>query len=205
MELRITIDENRSTEYHSIFNGTKTITIGIYPIISISIIRPSEINSEGSREKGQWNPNDILGMTKYNLPIFIQELSDIQQSLKLPEMYTYKGEKLELNEELALKTRRVFVIGNVTLELIAVVISQLDETRVEGIKMKFNNEDSKVLLTVNDIESLLYSLKNLDVDNLSLLLYQDFITKPDKIQVYDSTTLNPKIDILPKLDELPAF
>ena len=53
------------------------------------------------------------------------------------KVHTYHGKRLELNEEVAAKIRRVFMIGNVTLELSAVVVVQQDESRVEGIKVKF--------------------------------------------------------------------
>ena len=91
------------------------------------------------------------------------------------------------------------MIGNVTLELSAVVIVQDDESRIEGIKMKFNNEQSSVLLTLNELTSLIYNLDHLDVDSVALMLYMNYITKPDKPTTFDSSSLQqPVVDILPK-------
>lgn len=198
VEVRITVDD-RGSEYVSDFNGNKSASISLMPIIGVSITRPSEIDENGKRVRAPWNPNDSLGMTKYNLPILVEELNGIQEDLKTIDLYTYQGKRLELNEEVAAKIRRVFMIGNTTLELSAVVIVQPeDDKRVEGIKMKFNNEQSSVLLTLNELSSLSFTLQNMDVDSLAMLMYLNYITKPEKPTLFDSSTLSPKVDILPK-------
>ena len=144
-EVRITVDD-KGAEYVSNFDGNKSTSISLFPIVSITLTRQGETDGEGNRVRAPWNPNDNLSMTKYNLPVFLNELIGIQQGMKIPELYTYQGKRLELNEEAAQKIRRVFMIGNTTLELSPVVIIQGDDTRVEGIKMKFNNEQSSGIL-----------------------------------------------------------
>lgn len=198
-EVRITIDE-RNAEYASTFEGSKTTNIVFYPIVTLSIVRTPSTDENGNKIKAPWNPNDSLGMTKYNLPILLRELKEIEKDMKIPELYTYHGKRLELNESIAEdKVRRVFMIGNVTLELSAVVIVQDDETRIEGIKMKFNNEQSSVLLTLNELTSLIHNIGNLDVDSIALMLYMNYITKPDKPTTFDSSSSQqPIVDILPK-------
>lgn len=136
-------------------------------------------------------------MTKFNLPIFTQELEGIIQDMKIPELYTYHGKRLELNEEVAGKIRRPFVVGNVTIELSAVVIIQ-DDNRLEGVKLKFNNEQSSVLLTLNELSSLCDNLKKLDVDTISMLLYINWINRPDRPKTFNRLDSTPKVDILPK-------
>ena len=197
-EVRINID-NRGFDYTS--NNTadgKYTSLSFYPIISISLIRPSERDETGKTIRAAWNPNDNLGMTKHTLPIFLRELSGIQEDLKIPELYTYTGKRLELNEEEAAKIRRVFNIGNIVVELSAVVIIKPeDDTRIEGIKMKFNNEQSHVLLTLNDIESLRFDLTTMDVNSLAMLMYLNYITKSDKPINFNTNTLKTDIDITP--------
>ena len=200
-EVRITV-EDRGSEYTSNFDGNRSTSINLFPIVTIALIRQGETDDNGNKVKAPWNPNDSISMTKYNLPIFIHELTAIQQDMKIPELYTYQGKRLELNEEIAQKARRVFMIGNTTLELTSQVIVQpSDDSRVEGIKMKFNNEQSSVLLTLNELDSLVFNLKNLDVDNIALLLYLNYITKPGNTKSFDNTTLSPKVDIAPKTSE----
>lgn len=198
-EVRITIDE-RNIEYSSLFEGNKSTSIVFYPIVTLTMVKASSTDENGNKIKAPWNPNDSLGMTKYNLPILVRELKEIEKDMKIPELYTYHGKRLELNESIAEdKVRRVFMIGNVTLELSAVVIVQDDESRIEGIKMKFNNEQSSVLLTLNELTSLIYNLDHLDVDSVALMLYMNYITKPDKPTTFDSSSLQqPVVDILPK-------
>ena len=202
-EVRITVDD-RGAEYASSFDGNKSTSITPFPIVSITLTRPGEVDDNGNKVRAPWNPNDNLSMTKYNLPVFVHEMSAIQQDMKIPELYTYQGKRLELNEESAQKVRRVFMIGNTTLELSPVVIVQADDSRVEGIKMKFNNEQSSVLLTLNELDSLVFNLRNMDIDSVALLLYLNYINKPVGTKNFNANALTPKVDITPKPSEFKA-
>ena len=73
---------------------------------------------------------------------------------------------------MAEKITKKFKVGNNYVELTPVVISLLDDTRVEGIKLKINNEESTVLLTVNDIESLAFTLTNSQFDLIVINLFK---------------------------------
>ena len=199
-EVRITVDD-KGVEYTSSFDGNKSTSIRIFPILSITLTRASEVDDNGNRVRPPWNPNDNISMTKYNMPIYIHELVEIQQSMKIPELYTYQGKRLELSEEVAQKVRRVFMIGNTTLELTPVVITQADDSRVEGIKMKFNNEQSTVLLTLNELDSFIFNIRNLDIDSIAFLMYTNYITKPHAPKTFDNKILTPKVDIAPKESE----
>ena len=175
-ELRITIDE-RSAEYNSQFDGGRSTNIALFPIIAVAITRPNEIDEKGNKIRAPWNPNDSIGMTKFTFPIFINELKAMMRDMKIPELYTYQGNRLELNTKISEKYRHVFMLGNTAIEFSPVVITQPDETKVEGVKLKFNREESSVLLTLNELEALLYNLNSLNVDLLSLQLYKTYITK----------------------------
>lgn len=197
-EVRITIDD-RGVEYTSSFDGNKSTSINLFPIVTITLTRPGEIDENGNKIRPPWNPNDNLNMTKFNMPIFLNELIGIQKDMKIPDLYTYQGKRLELNEEVAQKIRRVFMVGNTTLELSAVVIiNSADDSRVEGIKMKFNNEQSTVLLSLNELESLAFNLKSLNVDSIAFALYLQYVSRPNNAKVFNANTLTPKVDIAPK-------
>lgn len=201
VEIRITIDEKGGEYISTTSAGDKSSSISFFPIVSLNIVRPSEIDESGMRKKVPWNPNDSLGMSRFNLPIMVRNLKQIQADMKIPELYTYQGKRLELNEAIAEKIRNPFPIGNVIVELSAVVIVQPDDTRVEGVKIKFNNEQSAVLLTINELEVLTYNLDHLDIDSVSLLMYLNYITKPNHPTEFTDETLSPKVDIIPKADE----
>jgi hypothetical protein len=199
VDIRLNVDETRSSEYISNIDGNKSDSVALYPIISISIIRQNIIDESGNRVRAPWNPNDSLTMTKFNFPIFVSELESLSKDLLIPELYTYTGKRLELNEEVAAKVRRVFMIGTMTIELSPVVISN-DDSRIEGIKVKFNNEQSSFLLTLNELTALQYTLEHLDINVLALLMYNSFIE--DKNIVKAGANLNaPVVDIQPKFDE----
>lgn len=197
-EIRINIGD-RSPEYTSESVSGRNTSITLYPIITLSITRAMEIDEEGRKMRPRINPNDMLSMTRYQLPLLIDELNHIENDMKTPELFTYQGKRLELNEEIGKKVRRVFMIGTVTLELTAVVITQQDESRVEGIKMKYNNEQSTVLLTLNDLRSLIFTLEHTDIDNVSMSLYKLFGNSKDTKKVYTPESLQvPVVDIPPK-------
>lgn len=203
MEIRITADDTRSPEYTTMRDGDKYINLNLAPVVGISLLKNGDIDENGNRIKLPWNPNDHITMTKYNLPILYEELHGIQQDMKKPKLYTYQGNRLELNETIAEDIRRVFMIGNTTIELSAVVIIQTDETRVEGIKMKFNNEQSSILLTLNELSSLVYNINHIDMDVIAINMYHSFISRSNKND--SSTTVNVdfplppvNVDIVPK-------
>lgn len=198
VEIRISIDD-RGGEYMTSFDGNKSTSVTFFPIISMSLTKPAEMDDNGNKVKAPWNPNDTLGMTKFNLPIMYNNLKAIQEDMKTPDLYTYHGKRLELNEEAAMKVRKVFLMGNTTIELsTVVVINTADDSRVEGVKIKFNNEQSTVILTLNELDSLIYSLGHMDVDSISFLMYLNYISKPEKPRTFDASTLTPKVDIAPK-------
>lgn len=194
-EIRITFDPSQS-EYNSSYEGGTSTSISLFPFISITLTRPSEVDENGKFSRGQYNPNDTLTMTKFTLPIFIRELTAICNDMRIPEMYSYTGSRLDLNDTEAEKARRVFMIATTTLELVPVVIEQLDDTRVEGVKMKFNNEQSSVALTINELDALVYNLNHLDPDNLALQLYTSNTHKDTAKANVDKP--KPYVDIAPK-------
>ena len=148
------------------------VALKLYPLITLSIVRPYEMDESGVRRRLNWSPNDSLPLTKYTLPVFLKEFLDIKKDMEIKELYSYIGNRLELNENLAEKITKKFKVGNNYVELTPVVISLLDDTRVEGIKLKINNEESTVLLTVNDIESLAFTLTNSQFDLIVINLFK---------------------------------
>ncbi len=205
VDVRISVDDRFSAMFSSTYDDAKNTSITIYPSIGVQLLKPGGVDENGKVVRAPWNPNDNLGMTKYNFPIFVNELAGIQQDMKTPNLYTYQGKRLELNEEVAAKIRRVFVIGNMMIELSAVVITQDDsvegvDARVEGIKMKFNNEQSSVQLTLNELNSFVWNLEHTDIDTLCMLMYLNFVNKPTHPRNFDSAGAiapKPEVDIEP--------
>ena len=185
-ELKISVDD-RGAEYAIAYESGKSTTIGIFPIISIVIARQPEIDDSGNRTRPAWNINDSLGLTKFTLPVFIRELKGMEKDLQISDLYSYQGTRLELNTEVAQKVRRAFMLGNMAVELTAVVIEQSDERRIEGIKMKFNNEQSTVLLTLNELTALIYNVEHINVDDLTLQLYLAYIERKKSVHTREST------------------
>ena len=194
-DIRISVDD-KQTEFNSVYDGGKSSALMLFPFIALQILKFNEVDENGRRSRQQWNPNDTLTMTRYNYPILIRELTAIMNDMKIPEMYSYTGSRLDVNVEAAEKARRVFMISNATLELVPIVIEQQDESRVEGIKMKFNNEQSVVALTLNELDSLLYQMNHTDIENLAINLYNRFASDGSVSDI--DMNKQPIVDIQPK-------
>ena len=194
-DVRVTVDETSRAETKSTYDGGKSTSMILLPMINIQILKPLEIDENGRRFRPAISSNDSLGLTKFNLPAFISELKGIYNDMKIPDLYTYRGDRLDLNDKAAEKIRRAFIIGRTSIEFRAVVIEQPNETgsinRLEGIKMKFNNEESSVLLTLREIESMLWVFNHVDIDNIVLTMYLNLIDR----NAYEYK--KPVVDIVP--------
>ena len=202
-EIRITLDD-RSVEYHSQYEGGSGVSIRMTPFITLNITRPSEMDENGRYIRPPFNPNDSLTMTKFNLPVFLENLNGIIEGMKTKALYSYMGKRLELNAELAEKVRRVFTIANTIVEMAPVILLPDDESRIEGIKVKFNNENSSFSLSINEMQSLAWNLNHLDVDNLAFALYRAYANPAQnpmsKENSYASNIPKSTVDISPKTD-----
>lgn len=199
VEVKLNIDDR--SMFESTYNDIMSTSLTLYPVIGVSIIRPPVVNDDGTRSRAVWVANDNLGMTKYSMVKFINELSEMRKDMNTPELYTYQGKRLELNETIAASKRRPFMIGNTAVEFSPQVIVQEDESRIEGIKMKFNNESSAVMLTLNDMDALEHNLRNTNVDILSLMMYKGFMKSDKQKTSFDPTSFQTKVDIKPKESE----
>lgn len=195
-EIRITVDD-KSAEYGSLFDGGKATNITLYPVINIQLLKAStgELNDAGLKTRVPWDPNDSIGLTKFSLPIFLNELKDFQEGMKTPDLYTYIGTRLELNEEKANIVRKVFMVGQTTIEFCPIMVEQTDGTRIEAAKIKFNTEKSSVVLTLNELTAFSYNLDHLDIDSITFMMYNHYIQK-DKT-VYRNVKQASDIDIAP--------
>lgn len=192
-DIRITIDDSSRAEVSSTYNGGKSTNIILLPMINIQILRPKEVDGNGGRFRPT-SANDSIGLTKFNFPTFINELKAINEDMKTPDLFVYRGDRLDLNDKVAEKVRRAFIIGRTSIEMRAVVIEQNGDSgvqRIEGIKLKFNNEDSTVLLTLREVESMIWIMDHTDIDGLVFKMYTDFIER--NVREYQK----PVVDIQP--------
>lgn len=194
-ELRITV-EDRQSEYRSMFDGGKATNLTLYPIVHVQLLpnQASEVNDAGLRTRVPWDINDSIGLTKFTLPIFINEFKEFYESMKTPDLYSYRGERLELNDSVATKVRKVFIISTTTIEFTAAVLVDQNNTLLEGMKMKFNNEKSSVLLTLNEMTAILYNLTHLEVDALSLMMYTHY-ARTNETDIKSNARKAPVVDI----------
>ena len=65
-----------------------------------------------------------------------------------------------------------------------------------GSHVKFNNEQSSILLTLNDLDSIIFNLNHIDVDSIALLMYTNFVKRGEINSSFNNIKQN--VDILPK-------
>lgn len=206
LDVKISFDSTRGnldSDYTSPVDGNVYTTVNIFPLVLLSIVRSSEIDDTGNRQKAPYNQNDNLGMTRWQFPMFVSELGMMWDAMRTPDLYSYVDKQLVVNDELAESVRRVFLVGrNMVVEMVPVVIVQPDDSRVEGIRLKFNNEQSVVPLTLNDIECLLLTMRSLDIDSVCLALHVNYIRDREQVSGGTEPTVvgpfHPTTDIKPK-------
>lgn len=196
VEVRASINDAYPATKHSVYEGGENSQLTLLGALTVQIIHPRTNNESPP----QWNPNDTIMLTKYYIPIFYRELKAIYDGMHTPNLYTYTDNRLELDPKLGESIRRVFTVGmKTTIELSPVVISTMvgaEEQRVEGIKMKFNNEDSTVLLTINDLYSLMWNINHTDIESVVIGMYEIFV-KTGETSTKQLELPKPKVDILP--------
>lgn len=199
-ELRLTVDTAKAIAYSSVYEGGKSTNIAMMPTVVLSITREAERDDDGRYVRPPWNPNDNIPLTRYHVPLLLQEMKAIYKDMQIPEMYKYHGDRLELNDTLAAKARKVFVIGSTTIEIAPVVIQRDETNSIEGIKIKFNNESSSVVFTLNEFYSCIYQLDKLDIDMLITWMFDRYV-EADAKEPYLRVARAPKkpaiVDIEP--------
>ena len=171
-EIRVTINTEGTMRTESTYSSANSegYTLNLAPLYQITIIRRNDSESGVPPVR---NMSDSISLTKYHMSIFLDNLTAVYNGLKIPSMYGYDaGNKLQLNEVEATKIIKIFKVWNTAIEMAPVVILNSDDTRMEGIKLMFSNEESMVLLTLTDIEALMFGMNNADMDAVAIGLFQ---------------------------------
>lgn len=184
IEMRMIIDSNDKYKPGLKINiaegGDEYLELKLFPVVNLNIFREILV-VEGIPQRRDFNPNDNVMLTKYNLPLFLDNLNTIIKDFQTPKLYHYTDGRLELDSKLAESIQKKFIISQKLIIFTPVVINNTandgNESQLEGIEMKINTDESTVLLTLNDMSSLSYILNKLDIDSLSIQLYTNFIKK----------------------------
>lgn len=196
VEIRASISDAYPASRHNVYEGGKSSQFNLLGALTVQIVRPRTDDGGGQ----SWNPNDTIMLTKYYIPIFYRELKAIYDGMHTPNLYTYTDNRLELDPKLGESIRRVFTVSQKTMvELSPVVITTMvgaEEQHVEGVKMKFNNEDSTVLLTINDLYALMWTIDHVDVESIVMGMYEIFV-KTGESSTKQPELPEPKVDIVP--------
>lgn len=196
MEIKLIVEDNKSEYINS--SGEDTFaTIRLFPMITLGIVREVQRDDTGLIIKQPFVLSDTLTMSRYTLAIFKSEFEDIFRLIKEKDVYTYHGKRLELNEKIVEEIRKVFKISRNVVEIMPTLLISPDDMdeKIEGVKLKFNNENSSVLLSINDMIALIETMNNISIDTITTWMYKEF--KNAKPGTYPPASFK-EIDIIPK-------
>lgn len=148
------------------FSGNDYLKITPYPFVNI------DITSKMDKNEG-WSSNRTFNLNRRELYIFIGKLHQLHSIFINEKSLFYYDEKhiLQVNKELAYKSRQYVVCGNKTILMQPCVVENEDNHELyEGIFLSINSIDYFTYLTYGDISYLLYELKNINMSDLTMQL-----------------------------------
>lgn len=176
MEIKLILDNDRSSEYINSSTDGTFATVRLYPMITLSIVREIQRDESGMIIKQPFVLSDTLSMSRYTLAVFKSEFEDLYRLMKEKDVYTYHGKRLELNEKIADEIKKLFQLSKTVVEITPTLLISPDDIdqKIEGVKLKFNNEASSVLLSINDMTALVETMNNISIDTITTWMYKEY-------------------------------
>ena len=196
-----------------VYNGNNYTNISPHPFLTI------DISSWMDKNEG-WSSNNSFNLTRRDNFNLIQRLSRLYSRFtKIEDLFYYDhNDKLMVNLELSEKYKEVVVCGNKTILMQACVVEDSNtKLKYEGIFMSINSIDYFSYLTYSELEFLIYELKKIDFNSITLQLINSYLlTKseekkelklPEKPPVVETKTeeiVDNKVRIgIPKPNTIP--
>lgn len=182
------------------FNGNEYITLNPHPFITIDI-------SDTFTKTEEWNSNRTVTLNLMSKMVLESMLSTMITNFKIKDLFYYQNNDLRVNQELAKKLEKVFVIGNKTCVLRYAVI-QDDKTQdgpYEGVIFMINKAENFCYLTFDEIQFLFYTLRSINLYDLCfnvLNYYQTLDIKDDDYDI-DENLLLEEVEKLPPPNRVP--
>ena len=180
------------------FNENDYIKLNPHPFIII------DISDSMGKQKDSWNPNCYITLNQLSKMKLESKLLTIINNFQVNDLYYYtKYDKLEINKKVEeALTPPPFVIGNKTCSIRYTTIrdDSNKDVEYEGIIFMINSPDNFCYLTIDELSLLYYTLRNINMYELSLLMMTYYETiKPTIIS--DEVTLKPDI-VNEQVDEI---
>ena len=148
------------------YNGNKYTNLTPHPFLTI------DITSKMDKNEG-WSANNSVNLTRRDCFNFVQRMTRLYTKFtKITDLFYYdNNDILVVNKELSEMHKEVFVCGNKTILLQACVVDDSkSKLKYEGIFLSINSIDYFSYLTYSEMEFLIYELRKVDFNSLTMQL-----------------------------------
>ena len=203
-------EKSRSLDVVKTFtiSGNDYIQLNPHPFITIDIS-----DTLGKRQKDNWNPNLYVTLNAASKLKLETKLTAVIKNFQVNNLYYYsRSNKLTVNQEVERQlSPPPFVIGNKTCQIKYAVVQDdgNDEIEYEGVIFMINSPENFCYLTIDELNLLFYTLRNINMYqmSLSLLTYYETIRKDIE---EEEITIKPQIvseelEIQPEVNRLPVI
>lgn len=131
-----------------------------------------------------WSSKAKIQINEYNIHRIVKKLKKVKKwfkSKKNEELFYLENGILQLNKEMALekKFKKIINCGfDIIIKIIPAVIND-KESRYEGILVFINNEEKYFELTIDELDTLIYKLKKINLYEAGLMMC-NYIGRPNK-------------------------
>ena len=195
-----------SNKIINVFNisGNEYIKISPHPFITLDISSSFDKNED-------WSNNKSITLNNVNKMKFENSLINVIKSFQVKNMFYYdNNHKLMCDNNISKKNMVKIVIGNKTcvFKCLAVPDENNKEISYEGVMMMVNSVDNFCYLSFEEINVLLYNLKNINMYSMAIslmgLVQNNTDLFPEKIET-SNEVISEEIEELPEPNRVPPI
>ena len=156
---------SHATENIFEYQGKDYVKYNLYPTISLDI--------QSDVEKEVFNTSNTCQLSQKDIFEFLTKAKNLLNNFyRVKELFVYKGEELIVNKEIANTVQEIIITRYANILLRPVVVTDpKTNQQYEGVCMMFRQYANYVMMTIHEFTYLIHRLDKLDLDMLSLLLY----------------------------------
>jgi len=160
---------DKSFHYETEYNNNTYLTLSPLVFLTISLIKS---------QNETYDPSKSIVITHANLFILIREMRRFVNNFYKKNLFANKGNHIIMYNDIANEVRTVIQLLGQNMQAIALnpTISNFDDVDYESVQMLLNNTSNEIILTIDEFESFLYILEQIDLFQYSQLLLNYFIT-----------------------------
>lgn len=188
--VRITSDKDgQEVNFHNSYkspSGDEYISLDIQSFVTLEF-----------KDDGEWSRSKSITLTDRNLVQILKGLKLCIYNIKHGGVFAIKettGEIVSYRDKVLESTVEVFNLGNnqrVVLQP-GVIYDSEDDLTYEGVVMYINNSSHAVELTIDQIDSLYYTLGKLNMFEYSQMLINYYVSQVGKIEPTKPVSLKRK-------------